>query len=172
MLLLFPPRQSTLLIHTQGVPIRLEIGPIDLEKSSTLSVRRDTSAKAPLALADLQTTIPSLLETIQADMFARAKEVYDQRLKVVRSWSDFTPTLEKKCAVVVPWCEVEACEDAIKDKSAKEAAEQADERSPSAGAKSLCIPFDQARWGELEKGAKCVGCGNDAKRWTMFGRSY
>ncbi|KAB5588462.1 Prolyl-tRNA synthetase [Ceratobasidium theobromae] len=156
----------------QGVPIRLEIGPLDLEKSSTLSVRRDTNTKAPLALADLQKTVPALLDTIQTDMFDRAKQAYDQHLKVVRSWADFTPALEQKCAVVIPWCETEACEDAIKDKSAKEAAEQADERAPSAGAKSLCIPFDQARWGELEKGAKCVGCGGEAKQWTMFGRSY
>lgn len=46
-----------------------------------------------------------------------------------------------------------------------------DEKAPSAGAKSLCIPFDQDRFGKLEPGTKCIGCGADAKRWTMFGRS-
>lgn len=52
-------------------------------------------------------------------------------------------------------------------------AEQQDERAPSAGAKSLAIPFDQERWTPLKKGeTKCVGCGQEAKRWTMFGRSY
>ena len=52
-------------------------------------------------------------------------------------------------------------------------AEPQDERAPSAGAKSLAIPFDQARWTPIEPGkTKCVGCGQDAKRWTMFGRSY
>ncbi|CAE6428727.1 unnamed protein product [Rhizoctonia solani] len=156
----------------KGVPIRLEIGPLDLEKSSTHSVRRDNSAKTHLPLADIQTSVPALLETIQSDMYARAKATYDDRLKVVKEWSELTPTLEKKCVVVIPWCEQESCEDAIKDRSAKEAAEQADERSPSSGAKSLCIPFDQERWGTLEKGTKCVGCGSEAKRWTMFGRSY
>ncbi|QRV81998.1 prolyl-tRNA synthetase [Ceratobasidium sp. AG-Ba] len=156
----------------KGVPIRLEIGPLDLEKSSTLSVRRDTSAKSPIPLANLSTAVPELLDTIQADMFARAKKAYDERLAVVRAWSDFTPTLENKCVAVIPWCEEEACEDDIKDRSAKESAEQADERAPSAGAKSLAIPFDQERWGKLEAGTKCVGCGKDAKRWTMFGRSY
>lgn len=45
-----------------------------------------------------------------------------------------------------------------------------DEKAPSAGAKSLCIPHDQARWGEV-KGKKCPQCGSDAKRWTLFGRS-
>ena len=52
-------------------------------------------------------------------------------------------------------------------------AEPTDERAPSAGAKSLCIPFDQSRWPKIEPGVtKCVGCGQDAKRWTLFGRSY
>lgn len=52
-------------------------------------------------------------------------------------------------------------------------AEPQDERAPSAGAKSLAIPFDQARWTSIEHGkTKCVGCGQDAKRWTLFGRSY
>ena len=52
-------------------------------------------------------------------------------------------------------------------------AEPTDERAPSAGAKSLCIPLDQSKWDAIEPGkTKCVGCGQDAKRWTMFGRSY
>ena len=52
-------------------------------------------------------------------------------------------------------------------------AEPQDERAPSAGAKSLCIPFDQSRWTPIEPGkTKCPACGKDAKRWTMFGRSY
>ena len=51
--------------------------------------------------------------------------------------------------------------------------EPTDERAPSAGAKSLCIPFDQSRWPKIEHGVtKCVACGKDAKRWTLFGRSY
>lgn len=52
-------------------------------------------------------------------------------------------------------------------------AEQTDERAPSAGAKSLAIPFDQSRWAPIIPGqTKCLNCGQDAKRWTMFGRSY
>lgn len=51
--------------------------------------------------------------------------------------------------------------------------EETDERAPSAGAKSLCIPFDQSLWTPIEPGkTKCPACGEDAKRWTMFGRSY
>lgn len=52
-------------------------------------------------------------------------------------------------------------------------AEPQDERAPSAGAKSLCIPFDQSLWPTIELGkTKCTACGKNAKSWTMFGRSY
>lgn len=52
-------------------------------------------------------------------------------------------------------------------------AEQTDERAPSAGAKSLAIPFDQSRWAPIIPGqTKCLNCGQEAKKWTMFGRSY
>ncbi|KAH7904385.1 hypothetical protein BJ138DRAFT_1166571, partial [Hygrophoropsis aurantiaca] len=156
----------------KGVPLRLEIGPLDLAKQQTLSVRRDTGAKAPLPLADIAAVIPQLLETIQGDMFARAKKEYDSRVIEVTSWDAFVPTLDNKCISVIPWCEVEACEDDIKERSGR-AAEPQDERAPSAGAKSLAIPFDQARFTPIEAGkTKCPACGQDAKRWTMFGRSY
>ena len=58
----------------QGVPLRLEIGPADLAKGQTLSVRRDTGVKAPISLTDLDTAVPTLLETIQKEMFERAKK--------------------------------------------------------------------------------------------------
>ncbi|KAI9460817.1 hypothetical protein HD554DRAFT_2206822 [Boletus coccyginus] len=156
----------------KGVPLRLEIGPNDLVKQQTLSVRRDTGAKAPIALADLKTTVPQLLETIHNDMYKKALDEYNAHLKEVTRWEDFVPTLDNKCIAVIPWCEREACEDDIKERSGR-SAEPQDERAPSAGAKSLAIPFDQTRWTPIEHGkTKCVGCGQDAKRWTMFGRSY
>jgi prolyl-tRNA synthetase len=99
------------------VPIRLEIGPKDLEKKQAISVRRDTGVKAPLSLAELSTTIPELLSTIQSDMFNRAKVTYDSRLKEVTKWEDVVPTLDTKNVVVMPWCEEEACEDDIKERS-------------------------------------------------------
>lgn len=102
----------------QGVPLRLEIGPADLEKKQTLSVRRDTGAKSAIPLSDLASTIPALLETIQSDMFNRAKAEYDSRLKPVTDWKEVVPTLDDKCIVVMPWCEEIACEDDIKERSA------------------------------------------------------
>ncbi|KAH8110327.1 prolyl-tRNA synthetase [Phellopilus nigrolimitatus] len=156
----------------KGVPLRLEIGPADVQKKQTLSVRRDNGAKTPLPLAGLEHTVPELLETIQREMFERAKAVYQSRLKVVTTWADVVPTLDDKCVVVLPWCEEEACEDDIKERSGR-TAEPQDERAPSAGAKSLAIPFDQYQYPKIAPGVtKCPACEKDAKRWTMFGRSY
>ena len=101
------------------MPIRLEIGPKDIEKKQAIVVRRDTSVKATLSTASLTKEIPTLLETIQADMFARAKQVFDQRLVEVTKWEDMVPTLDNKCVAVIPWCEVEACEDDIKERSGR-----------------------------------------------------
>ncbi|GAA5958839.1 hypothetical protein JCM21900_003946 [Sporobolomyces salmonicolor] len=156
----------------KGVPIRLELGPKDLEKQAVMSVRRDSGAKESLAASSLTTSIPALLETIHHDMLNRAREVFDSSIIVVEDWAKLVPTLNGNKIVALPWCEVEECEDEIKDRSAKESVEGAeDERAPSAGAKSLCIPHDQARFGSIA-GKKCPNCGKDAKRWTLFGRSY
>lgn len=157
----------------RGVPIRIEIGPKDLEKKSVMSVRRDNKAKESLSAIDLASTIHKLLDQIHNDMFAKADAEYRSHRKVCEQWDDFTRILNDKCHVVIPWCEVEACEDDIKKRSARQASteEAEDERAPSMGAKSLCIPFDQAQFGDIT-GKKCPQCARDAKRWTMFGRSY
>lgn len=53
-------------------------------------------------------------------MFAKAKSEFESRLKIVREWQDLVPTLNNNCICVIPWCEVEKCEDDIKDRSAEE----------------------------------------------------
>ncbi|KAG7091902.1 hypothetical protein E1B28_008300 [Marasmius oreades] len=156
----------------KGVPLRLEIGPKDLAGKQTLAVRRDTGEKSPLSLDNIVTGVSELLEAIHKSMFEKAQKRYYESIRAVTKWEDLVPTLDDKCIAVLPWCEVEACEDDIKERSAQ-ASEQTDERAPSAGAKSLAIPFDQSKWEPIVPGkTKCPGCGQDAKRWTMFGRSY
>ena len=83
-------------------------------------MRRDTGVKNPMPLKDIETSVKSLLETIHNDMFKRAQDVYFSRLREVKRWGDFVPTLDDKCVVVIPWCEEEACEDDIKERSAGE----------------------------------------------------
>ena len=156
----------------KGVPLRLEIGPQDIKKDQALGARRDTGVKAPLPLASITTAVPEMLETIQKEMFERAKKNYEDHIVKIGKWEEVVPALDSKNVVVMPWCEREACEDDIKERSGR-AAEPQDERAPSAGAKSLCIPFEQERWDKIVEGqTKCVACGQDAKRWTLFGRSY
>ena len=75
--------------------------------------------KAPLPLADIATSVPKLLVAIQHDMYTRAKTTYMERLRAVTKWDDVVPTLDAKCIVVMPWCEVGTCEDDIKERSGR-----------------------------------------------------
>lgn len=75
--------------------------------------------KAPLSLTDITATVPVLLETIQADLFKRAQDAYYSRIKQIAAWDEVIPALDNKCVIVMPWCEEEACEDDIKERSGK-----------------------------------------------------
>jgi prolyl-tRNA synthetase len=103
----------------KGVPLRLELGPQDLAKSQTIAVRRDTGVKAPLPLAELAQAVPALLETIQTEMFERARKTYHEHIIPVTKWDEVVPALDAKNVVVMPWCEVEECEDDIKERSGR-----------------------------------------------------
>ncbi|KAG7814127.1 hypothetical protein KL921_000401 [Ogataea angusta] len=156
----------------KGVPVRLEVGPKDIANNSVMAVRRDNGEKTALSLDTIEIELPKLLETIQKSLFDAAKEKYDSHRKIVTEWKDFVPALNKKNVILAPWCGVAECEDDIKDSSAKKddgEDYETDEKSPSMGAKSLCIPYDQP---ELKEGQKCVKCGKPAVNFTMFGRSY
>ena len=85
----------------------------------TLSVRRDNGVKNPIPLANISESVSSLLNTIQKDMFERAKNIYDSRVITVTNWDDLVPALDNKCVVAIPWCNAEACEDDIKERSGR-----------------------------------------------------
>lgn len=156
----------------KGVPVRLEVGPKDLANKSVLAVRRDTGEKLSIKLDELDTKLPELLDAIHDNLYQTAKEKFDNHRVLVHDWKDFVHQLNQKNVVVAPWCGVPECEDDIKDGSAKKddgEEFEVDEKAPSMGAKSLCIPFEQP---ELKEGTKCVKCGKVAVNYTMFGRSY
>lgn len=157
----------------RGVPIRLEIGPRDLAAKEVRAVRRVDGHKFQISTADIKKTIPDTLEEIHHLMFNKAKKAYDDHIVKIDQFDQVVPALDNKNVLILPWCEAEACEEDIKKRSAEIAERNTtvDEKAPSAGAKSLCIPFDQERFGKMPEGQKCVGCGEAAKRWTMFGRS-
>lgn len=158
----------------KGVPLRLEFGPKDAEKKQVLTARRDTGAKATLALDNLAQSVSQLLETIQEEMYQKAKAEYDSHVIKVTEWKDFVPALDAKNVILTPFCKTEACEDKIKENSARQVDgdEPVDERAPSMGAKSLCIPLEQPETEAETQKRTCIGCGAQAQCWTLFGRSY
>ncbi|KAJ1330264.1 proline-tRNA ligase [Batrachochytrium salamandrivorans] len=125
-------------------------------------------------LDTITTSIPALLAKVQASMFEKAKKERDSRVIQLESWDKFVETLNKKCLVLAPWCEEVVCEESVKDRSACSATddnEPVDDKAPSMGAKSLCIPFEQPEGG-VKSGAKCFACERDAVSYTLWGRSY
>ncbi|OBZ87364.1 putative proline--tRNA ligase C19C7.06 [Choanephora cucurbitarum] len=159
----------------RGVPLRLEVGPKDLEKNQVTCVRRDTGAKFSVSLDNLEAGVKEALDTIQNDMYQKAKKKMEDSIIRITKWEEFVPTLNNKKLLLVPWCDRTECEDDIKERSAKVAneGEEEDERAPSMGAKSLCKPFNQPTEDPIVPGVtKCIACEHDAKHFMLFGRSY
>ena len=85
---------------------------------------------------------------------------FNDSIVTVTKWDDFVPALDAKKMILAPWCEEVAVEEDVKTRSASE---------EGAGAKTLCIPFDQP---DLPAGTKCFASGKPAKSWALWGRSY
>jgi len=156
----------------KGVPVRIEIGPRDMENRSVRICRRDNGEKQDVLFADLAAHLSTLMETIQSDMFDRAKEARDSKIARVTEWKDFVPNLNQGKMVLTPFCNETEWEDKVKDMSRNEAlqGEAEDERtSTSVAAKTLCIPFEQP---DLASGTPCFVSGKPAECWVLWGRSY
>lgn len=137
----------------KGVPIRLEIGPKDIENNQCMLVRRDTMEKQAVALDQVENAVSELLDTIQKDMLEKARKNRDENTYAVTSLDEFTEKLNKKSGFVkAMWCGDRECEDKIKEVT---------------GATSRCIPFKQ----ENISGT-CVCCGKKAKHMVYWGKAY
>src|SRR5688572_32057641 len=99
----------------RGVPLRLEIGPKDLEKAQVMSARRDTREKAPIPMTELAARVPALLEQIQVDLLARALAFRESHTTRVDTWDEFRTAMEGRPGfVVASWCGRAECEANIK----------------------------------------------------------
>jgi prolyl-tRNA synthetase len=159
----------------RGVPLRIEFGPKDMANGVVMTARRDTNDKATIAISDLASGVPKLLETMQEEMLARARKEYDDHRVVVTDWEKVVPTVNGKNVVLIPHCEDGDCADAVKDETAKKGQTEGqpeDGKAPSMGAKALCIPFDQESQGALPEFCLRPSCGKKATKWVQFGRSY
>lgn len=162
----------------KGVPLRLEFGPKDAAKEVVSYARRDTGEKGTVPIADLAVKIPQLLETIQTDMYNKAEASFTEHRKKITKWEDVLPALDDKNVVLIPFCLDGKCEDRIKELTTRADDERdvpENQKVPSMGMKSLCIPFDQPEGNELVPGeTACLSpeCSVKAQKWVMFGRSY
>ena len=157
----------------KGVPLRLEVGPRDVQANEVRLVRRVDGEKRQISMERIELTIAQELNAVHDFMLQKATAERDAALRKVTEWPQVLEALSNKCMVLFPFCERGVCEDAVKE-ATKVAPTQAetegeDEKAPSMGAKSLCIPFDQP---SMPKDQCCLKCGEAAKSWTLFGRSY
>ena len=137
----------------RGIPIRVEIGPKDIEANQAVLVRRDTREKITVSLDEIDTKVGELLETIQKDMFERAKAHRDSHTHAALNWDEFKNIIDNEQGYVkAMWCGETACEEAIKDET---------------GASTRCMPFAQEHLSDV-----CVHCGKPAKKMVYFGRAY
>ncbi|KAL3775803.1 hypothetical protein ACHAW5_002299 [Stephanodiscus triporus] len=161
----------------KGVPIRVEVGPRDLENRQVRMVVRFGGEKVDVNFDDLAGSVLGKLDEVQGNMLARAREFRDDHLVRVTEWKDFVPNLELHNLVLTPWCGGTHTdwEEWVKDKSREESLTSRGEdgeaatAATSVAAKTLCIPFEQP---ELEEGTKCIASGLPATCWILWGRSY
>lgn len=161
----------------KGVPIRVEIGPRELEgKKLALNFRYNGEKTSVAWDSVVVQSLQARLDEIHDGMFAKCKKERMEHTVQLTEWAKFTPALNQKNLILAPWCGKMSCEDQVKKDSAdesramqEEAAEDA--RAPSMGAKTLCIPFEQP--GPVA-GLKCICkiCEEDATTWVLFGRSF
>ncbi|XP_050434051.1 bifunctional glutamate/proline--tRNA ligase-like isoform X22 [Adelges cooleyi] len=174
----------------KGVPLRIEIGPKDMEAGRVIAIRRDTSEKIEVSLGkegDLDSGFPKkiqdILDRVQSSMLEKARNEMNAKMVVCKDWSKFCPLLDSKHILLIPFCGRPPCEDLIKKDSAKDtvveqsSVEGSQEQSTATmGAKSLCIPYQQPKEPENQIGPKTLclhpECGQPAAAFTLFGRSY
>ena len=137
-----------------GIPTRIEIGPKDIEKNQVVVVRRDTREKIVVSLDELDTKLAEILETIQQDMFNRAKAFLEDHIDTAVEMDEMVQKFKsKKGFIKAMWCGSEECEGEIK--------------YLTGGASSRCIPFDEEQLSD-----KCIYCGKPAKYMVYWGKSY
>ena len=137
----------------KGVPVRLEIGPRDIENNVCMAVRRDNGEKVTVGLEELESMIPQVLDQVQQGLFDKAKENLDSHIFAASSVEEAKALQEEHGGFIkTMWCGDLACEEKMKEE---------------AGMSSRCIPFDQENLGDT-----CPCCGKPAKHMIYWGIAY
>ncbi|MGD9475175.1 MAG: His/Gly/Thr/Pro-type tRNA ligase C-terminal domain-containing protein, partial [Eubacteriaceae bacterium] len=137
-------------------PIRLEIGPRDIENNQCVLARRDTGEKVAVSLDGLEETVKTLLAEIQQNLFDKALKMREEKTSVAAEMDQFKSVLKENPGFVkAMWCGDRACEDKVREET---------------GASIRCIPFDEEQETLFE--GKCVCCGKPAEKMAYFARAY
>ena len=137
----------------RGIPLRVEIGPKDIEAGKCVICRRDTREKVEVALDQLAETVDALLKQMQSDMLEKARKHVESHTYTATNREEFEEIFATKTGFVkAMWCGETSCEEAIKENMA---------------VTSRCMPFHQECLSD-----KCVYCGKPAKKMVYWGRAY
>lgn len=139
----------------KGYPVRIELGPKDIEKEQVVLVRRDTGEKEFVPLSDLESRLPILLEEIQKNLFNQAFEHRAKTTSIATNMDEFKTALKENPGFIkAMWCGKESCEEAIQDET---------------GATSRLIPFEED---QEHLADTCVCCGEEAREMVYWARAY
>lgn len=137
----------------KGVPVRIEIGPKDIEKGQAVLVRRDNREKIFVPLEEIETKVTALLEDIQKSLLEKARALRESKTYSATNLDEFEKTLNETPGFIkAMWCGDRACEDAVKEKT---------------GATARCMPFEQEHISDT-----CVCCGKKAEKMVYWAKAY
>lgn len=138
----------------KGVPVRLEIGPRDIENNACVLVSRATGEKKTVSLDALEEQVPYMLAQVHDELYARAEKNLQEKLHTATSYDAFLEIAANHPGYIkAMWCGDVACEEKIKD--------------ATGGVKSRCIPFVEEHLSDV-----CVCCGKPAQHMVVWGRQY
>ncbi|CAJ0944138.1 unnamed protein product, partial [Mesorhabditis belari] len=152
----------------KGVPVRIEVGPKDLEADQVTAVIRFDGKKRTIKRDQLVAELHKTLEEIHQAMYNKVLESRNAHMKVTTDFEEFKRLLDDKFVLLSPFCGEPACEEEIKKHSTRD---DGDAGTALMGAKTLCIPLEQPKEALPEK---CInpGCAHKSKAFALFGRSY
>ncbi len=137
----------------RGVPIRIEVGPNEMEQRQVCAVRRDNNEKMTIAVDNLRSDMINLIDNIQRQMYENALKKMQDKTYSAKTFDEFETILNETPGFIkAMWCGSEECEEIVKEKTA---------------ATARCIPFEQETVSDT-----CICCGKKADKMVFWGRAY
>ena len=138
----------------KGVPLRLEIGPRDIENNSCVLVSRVSREKKFVSLDNIVEEVEKALQAVHDELLARAEKNLSEKMNIAATHEEFLDIAENKPGFIkAMWCGETECEEKLKEETG--------------GVKSRCIPFFEEHISDV-----CVCCGKPAKHMVVWGRQY